>query len=150
MLLSNLTSFSAEQNGLSGTVSNLFPEDASFEPQIERQITIRFSWLYSVLRYFVQYRTTASAELGTIKVIGLPRRKQTTHNKEMTALCKTGSSTNGRNVIYKEATGSQGRRHKKIRKTKEKWARENEHGNKISCDEDSGGSSRIEEVECGS
>jgi len=46
--------------------------------------------------------------------------------KEMTALCKSGSSTNGRNVIYKEATDSQGRRHKKTRKTKEKWARKNE------------------------
>jgi len=150
MLLSNATSFSAEQNGLSGTVSNLFPEDASFELQIERQITRSFSWLYSVLRYFVQYRTTASAELGTIKVIGLPRRKQTTHNKEITALCKSGSSTNGQNLVYKEATDSQGTRRKKIRKTKEKWARENEYGYKISWDEDSGGSSRMEEVECGS
>jgi len=110
MLLSNLTSLTAEQNGLSGVVANLFPGDASFEPQLERQITRGFSWLYPVPRYIVQYRTTASAELGTTMVIGLPRRKQTTHKKEMTALCKSGSSTNGRNVIYKEATDSQSRR----------------------------------------
>ena len=72
MLLSNLTSLTAEQNGLNGTVSNLFPGDASFEPQFERQIARRFSWLYSVPRYFVQYRTTARGELGTSTVIGLP------------------------------------------------------------------------------
>ena len=76
MLLPNFESLSAEQNGLSSAVSDLFPGDTSFEPLPEGQITRSFCLLCSVPRYFFQYRTIASGESGTIKVINLPRRKQ--------------------------------------------------------------------------